>query len=128
MSNKPLKIVQSDPYLQPYVAALQGRYDYALHKEKEITGGQSLADWASGYLYFGLHRTDTGWVFREWAPNATAIYIKGDMNGWTKAEDYRLYPLDNGVWEIKMPFSAMQHGQLYKLLVEWQGGYGERIP
>ena len=128
MSNKLLKIVQSDPYLQPYAAALQGRFDYAQQKEKEITGGKPLADWASGYLYFGLHRTEDGWVIREWAPNATAIYIKGDMNGWNKAEDYRMYPLENGVWEAVLPASAMRHGQLYKLLVEWQGGYGERIP
>ena len=125
---KHLKLVKSDPYLQPYEAALQGRYDYAINKEQEITGGKTLADWATGYLYFGLHHTDKGWVLREWAPNATAIYIKGDMNNWSKSEDYRLQPVGNGVWEAILPEKAMQHGQLYKLLVEWNGGYGERIP
>lgn len=125
---KQLKLVKSDPYLQPYEAALQGRYDYAINKEKEITGGKTLADWATGYLYFGLHHTDKGWVLREWAPNATAIYIKGDMNNWQKSEDYRLQPIGNGVWEAILPENAMKHGQLYKLLVEWNGGYGERIP
>ncbi len=125
---KQLKIVKSDPYLQPYEAALQGRYDYAINKEKEITGGKTLADWATGYLYFGLHHTDKGWVLREWAPNATAIYIKGDMNNWAKSEDYRLQPIGNGIWEAILPENAMKHGQLYKLLVEWNGGYGERIP
>ncbi len=125
---KQLKLVKSDPYLQPYEAALQGRYDYAINKEKEITGGKTLADWATGYLYFGLHHTDKGWVLREWAPNATAIYIKGDMNNWAKSEDYRLQPIGNGVWEAILPENAMKHGQLYKLLVEWNGGYGERIP
>ncbi|MBO4665399.1 MAG: alpha amylase C-terminal domain-containing protein [Paludibacteraceae bacterium] len=125
---KTLKLVQNDPYLQPYEGALLGRLDYAQRKEREITGGASLADWATGYLYFGLHHTDEGWVLREWAPNATAIYIKGDMNNWQKDENYRLQPVGNGVWEAKLPESAMQHGQLYKLLVEWQGGYGERIP
>ena len=125
---KHLKLVKSDPYLQPYEAALLGRYEYANRKEAEITGGTPLEDWATGYLYFGLHHTPDGWVLREWAPNATAIYIKGDMNGWQKSEDYRLQPLENGVWEAKLPESAMRHGQLYKLLVEWQGGYGERIP
>ena len=125
---KQLKLVKSDPYLQPYEAALQGRYDYAINKEKEITGGKTLADWATGYLYFGLHHTDKGWVLREWAPNATAIYIKGDMNNWAKSEDYRLQPIGNGIWEAILPENAMKHGQLYKLLVEWNGGYGERIP
>ncbi len=125
---KHLTIVERDPYLQPYEGALQARADYAKNKEAELTGGQSLADWASGYLYFGLHKTSEGWVLREWAPNATAIYIKGDMNGWQKDESYRLQPIGNGVWEAKLPENALQHGQMYKLLVEWQGGYGERIP
>ena len=75
-----LKIVERDPYLQPYEGALQARADYARNKEAELTGGQPLSDWASGYLFFGLHHTKEGWVLREWAPNATAIYIKGDMN------------------------------------------------
>ena len=125
---KHLKLVKSDPYLQPYESALQGRYDYAINKEQEITGGKTLSDWATGYLYFGLHHTNNGWVLREWAPNATAIYIKGDMNNWSKDENYRLQPIGNGVWEANLPENAMQHGQLYKLLVEWNGGYGERIP
>ena len=125
---KALKLIQSDPYLEPYADAIQGRYDYALRKEQEITGGKPLDEWATGYLFFGLHKQPKGWVLREWAPNATAIYIKGDMNGWQKDENYRLQPIGNGVWEAKLPEKAMQHGQLYKLLVEWQGGYGERIP
>ena len=125
---KHLKIVERDPYLQPYEGALQARADYARNKEAELTGGKPLADWASGYLYFGLHHTPEGWVMREWAPNATAIYIKGDFNNWTKDEAYRLQPIGNGVWEAKLPEKAMSHGQMYKLLVEWNGGYGERIP
>ena len=127
---KHLPIVARDPYLEPYEGALQARAEYALRKEAELTGGQDLADWASGYLYFGLHhdRHNKQWILREWAPNATAIYIKGDMNGWQKDEAYRLQPIGNGVWEAKMPEDAIQHEQLYKLLVEWQGGYGERIP
>ena len=123
-----LRIVERDPYLQPYADALQGRYDYALRKEQEITGGQTLSEWASGYLYFGLHKTAEGWVLREWAPNATAIYIKGDMNSWQKDEHYRLQPKENGVWEAVLPENALQHGQYYRLLVEWNGGWGERIP
>ena len=125
---KHLRIVEHDPYLQPYEGALQARADYARNKEAELTGGKPLAEWATGYLYFGLHHTDKGWVLREWAPNATAIYIKGDMNNWSKDEAYRLQPVGNGVWEAVLPENAMAHGQMYKLLVEWNGGYGERIP
>ena len=50
------------------------------------------------------------------------------MNNWQKDENYRLQPIGNGVWEAIMPEEAIKHEQLYKLLVEWQGGYGERIP
>ena len=127
---KHLPIVARDPYLEPYEAALIGRAEYAARKEAEITGGEDLAKWASGYLYFGLHhdRKNKQWILREWAPNATAIYIKGDMNSWKKDELYRLQPKENGVWEAILPETAIQHGQHYKLLVEWNGGYGERIP
>lgn len=123
-----LNLPSSDPYLRPYANAIQGRYDYALRKEQEITLGTPLQDWADGYLYFGLHHIKHQWILREWAPNATAIYIKGDFNHWEKDERYRLMPVGNGVWEATMPEEAMKHGDLYKLLVEWQGGWGERIP
>ena len=83
---KHLRIIERDPYLKPYEYALQGRYDYAVNKEKELTGGQPLAEWATGYLYFGLHHTPEGWVMREWAPNAPASYIKGETNNWTQDE------------------------------------------
>ena len=125
---KTLKLIQSDSYLRPYASAIEGRYNYAVYQEKKLTGGQKLSDWANGFMYFGLHHTDGQWIFREWAPNATAIYIIGDFNSWKKSENYRLQPVGNGVWEAILPDQAMQHEQLYKLLVEWQGGWGERIP
>lgn len=123
-----LKLIQNDPYLQPYASAIQARHDYAKRRETALTDGMSLSDWANGYLYFGLHKTATGWLFREWAPNATAIYIKGDMNAWQKDETYRLQHIGNGVWEKEFDSNAFVEGQLFKLLVEWQGGWGERIP
>ena len=127
-NNRRLQLVQDDPALQPFESAIQGRYDYAARREQELTDGQSLVDWANGYLYFGLHANTKQWVMREWAPNATAIYVIGDMNGWQKNETYRLHPIGNGVWEGKWKRSLMKHEQYYKLLVEWQGGAGERIP
>jgi len=123
-----LKIVENDSYLRPYEGALQARFDYAQRREKELTNGQALNEWADGYLYFGLHFTGKEWILREWAPNATAMYLKGDCNEWQKREEWRLQPIGNGVWEGRWEKDWLQHGQLYKLLVEWQGGYGERIP
>ena len=123
-------LVKNDSWLEPYEAAIVGRHEHALYKLNELTnnGKQSLSDFASGYLYFGLHRTDKGWVFREWAPNATAIYLVGDFNSWTELAPYQLKPKKNGVWEINLPSCAMKHGDLYKLHIHWNGGEGERIP
>ncbi|MBO5133784.1 MAG: alpha amylase C-terminal domain-containing protein [Bacteroidaceae bacterium] len=126
-----LKIVKDDPWLEPFEAAITGRHNYVNQKLQELTGGKtSLADFADGHLYFGLHRTTRGWVFREWAPNATAIYLIGDFNNWTEDEKYQLKPVpgSNGVWEIKLPTKALHHLDLYKMKVYWKGGEGERIP
>ena len=125
-----MKIIKNDPLLEPFAMALQGRHDYAVWKEKELLGrdNRSLSDFASGYLYFGLHKVKRSWYFREWAPNATAIYVIGTFNNWQKDENYRLERLDNGIWEGRFQEKAMHHGDLYKLLVEWNGGCGERIP
>ena len=127
---KSLKIIQDDPLLAPFTMAITGRHEYAIRKEKELLGAQnrSLSDFASGYLYFGLHKVKRSWYLREWAPNATAIYVIGTFNNWQKSEDFRLYPIDNGIWEGRFPEKALQHGDLFKLLVEWHGGCGERIP
>lgn len=128
---KSLRLLESDPWLTPYSDAIWGRYNYYLAREKELTGGVPLASWACGYEYFGLHRqTNGGWVLREWAPNATALYLIGEMNGWQKDEKYRFDRLKDGdgVWELSLLERSLKHEQLYKLWLEWDGGSGERIP
>ncbi|MCI1245928.1 MAG: alpha amylase C-terminal domain-containing protein [Prevotella sp.] len=124
-------IVENDPYLAPYADAIRGRHEHAVWKMNQLTqnGKVSLRDFASGYLYYGLHRTNDGWVFREWAPHATAIYLVGDFNGWKETDDYRCTSLEGtGNWELRLPESSICHGQLYKMHVHWDGGEGERIP
>ncbi|MDR3309568.1 MAG: alpha amylase C-terminal domain-containing protein [Tannerella sp.] len=130
MSAETLGLFRSDPWLEPYKDAIEGRFSYVVERENTLTqhGMQSLSDFASGYLYFGLHLTQNGWVVHEWAPNATAIYLTGTFNHWTKNEAYRLQPIGNGNWELHLPHDAVNHEDMYKLLVEWQGGAGERIP
>lgn len=126
-----MRIVRNDPYLDPYGDAILGRYKYAIWKEFELTGGkQSLSEMASGYLYFGLHKSGKrSWVFREWAPNATKIYLVGTFNDWQESEEYALTSLgENGVWEITLPKDKLKHEDLYKLKIYWEGGCGERIP
>ena len=54
---------KNDPWLAPYEAAIEGRYQYVIDKEKSLTnnGKLTLSEMASGYLYFGLHKTTKGW-------------------------------------------------------------------
>lgn len=125
-----LDIVKKDAWLEPFAQIIEGRHNRVLNKIKELTGGKStLSDFASGYLYFGLHRTKNGgWVLREWAPNAKDIYIIGDFSEWKEMEKYRLKNLGNGVWEVKLKKDDLHHMDIYKLSVHWDGGKGERIP
>ena len=125
-----LKIIENDPWLTPYSGAIEGRHDHALWRESQLTGGKmSLKDFASGYLYYGLQRTADGWTFREWAPNATEIYLIGDFSGWEEQERFRLKRInDAGDWELVIPLGVISHGQHYKMRVKWNGGQGDRIP
>lgn len=124
-------IVAHDPYLEPFEDAIRGRHDHAVWKIGQLTQGgkQTLADFANGYNYYGLHKVRGGWVFREWAPNATDIYLVGDFNEWKETEAYRCKRIEGtGNWELKLPTKAMKHGDLFKMHVKWNGGQGERIP
>ncbi|MBQ9616703.1 MAG: hypothetical protein IJR38_10275 [Selenomonadaceae bacterium] len=131
MANEHIGLVAHDGWLEPYEDAIRGRHDHAVWKLNQLTqnGKRSLSDFATGHLYFGLHRTDKGWVFREWAPNATDIYLIGDFNGWKEDDAYRCKRVsDSGNWEIELPADKLKHGDLYKMKVHWNGGEGERIP
>ncbi|MCM1349544.1 MAG: alpha amylase C-terminal domain-containing protein [Firmicutes bacterium] len=126
-----LPLIKNDPWLEPFADAIEGRHEDVKRKLKELTGrGGSLDEFANAHNYFGLHRTaDGGWVFREWAPNATSITLVGDFSDWHCMARYELYRLpDSGVWEVRLPASAIHHGDHYKMLVKWPGGEGERIP
>lgn len=128
IKRKQLGLIKNDPWLKPYAEAIEGRYDYFLYKKNQLTKGMSLSDFASGYLYFGLHKQKKGWVFREWAPNATKIFLIGDFNCWQEDEKYALKAIGNGNWELHLQDDDIKHGDLYKLKIIWEGGSGERIP
>ncbi len=128
---KQISLVARDKYLEPFEEAIQGRHDHALWKINELTrnGELSLSDFANGYQYFGLHQLKDGWVFREWAPHATDIFLVGDFNNWTESESYKCNRIaGTGNWELYLPLDAISHGNLYKMHVKWEGGSGERIP
>ncbi len=124
-----LNIVKQDPWLEPYEQIIAGRHRRVAAKRKELVGKGTLTDFASGYRYYGLNRVGNCWVFREWAPNARAIYLVGDFNDWTEDERYQLKRRRmSGDWCLELPLEALKHGDHYKLKVYWDGGSGERIP
>ena len=122
--------LKDDAYLAPYLPQIRARAERAAATERRLTGGRmSLAEFASGHEFFGLHRRADGWVLREWAPNASAVRLLGDCTGWQEAPGFALQRLPhNGVWELCLPDHALRHGQLYRLRMEWPGGGGDRIP
>ncbi|HNS54369.1 MAG TPA: alpha amylase C-terminal domain-containing protein [Syntrophales bacterium] len=125
------RLVAADPLLGPWREALERRLRRAAELEARLTEGRMrLADFASGHEYFGLHRRGGEWVLREWAPNATRVSLVGEMTDWKERTNFALERLDgaDGVWEIRLPASAMAHGDLYRLRVHWIGGQGDRIP
>lgn len=129
MTAKPAMIYDADPYLSPYREIIDRRYRNLLLRKQEMAGyGKPLSSVANNHLYYGVHAEGDTVVFREWAPNASAVYMLGDFNGWKKSENYRLSSAGNGNWELRLPASAVPHGMLYKWLVVWNGGEGERLP
>jgi 1,4-alpha-glucan branching enzyme len=126
--NKPL-IVQEDPWLEPYEKIIFLRQKAAMDRIDQLCkNSQSLRNFASGHLYYGLQKTKIGWTFREWAPNAEKIFLIGEFNNWKEEENFQLIKIEDGNWEIQLPENSLQHGQLYKLSVYWKGGMGYRIP
>ena len=122
-------IYDADPYLAPYREQIDRRYRNIVFQKQETAGyGRRLTDAVNNHLYYGVHREKDSVVFREWAPNATAVYLIGDVNGWRKDERYRLAGIGNGDWELRLPAAEMPHGSLFKWFVEWDGGSGERLP
>ena len=124
------RLLDRDPYLTPYAKIIGRRLSKIAAAQTRLTGGKmTLADFASGHEYFGLHFQDNQWVFREWAPNADRIFMIGDMTGWQEDGSFGLNRLnEEGVWEIRLKADRLKHLDLYRLRIYWDGGQGDRIP
>ncbi|MCR4935083.1 MAG: alpha amylase C-terminal domain-containing protein [Oscillospiraceae bacterium] len=121
-------LVEKDPTLKPWTGEIRMHMDRYNARRWQLCGAGSLSDFANGHRYFGFHRTERGWVFREWLPGADAAWLTGDFNGWDRWS-CPLNPVGNGVWELVLEgWDALRHGQFVKLLVGRQGSAFERIP
>ena len=130
MSAKRKKMIYDyDEWLLPYKDVIDRRHEMILETKERMSVDGSLSKGMNNHMYYGLHRDDKGnWVFREWAPNATKIYIIGEFNNWKRSDIYALKPIGGGNWEIVLPSMFLDHGTLFKLYIEWKGGGAERLP
>ena len=128
--DKSLRRLSDDAYLAPFMPIIQSRAKHARELGDRLRGSSpSLADFASAHEFYGLHHRAEGWVFREHAPHATALWLVGDFSDWRRLPAYQLNRLASaGDWEVTLPESALCHGQHYHLDMEWPGGGGTRIP
>ena len=122
--------LSDDPFLAPYQECIRQRKERLELMEKRLCNGlNSISEFACAHEFYGLHKTKNGWVFRELAPNASAMWLVGDFSNWKRKKQFRLSRInDDGVWELQMAESALCHGQNYHLELEWPGGSGQRIP
>ena len=127
--NNVSKILKIDPYLEPFKTDIELRASLFEKKRQELLGkNRSIVDFASGYEYFGIHPTDEGWVYREWAPAAEKMYFTGDFNNWN-TESHPMQRLENGVFEIFLKGKrTLRIGQKVQAIVIHKGKMLRRIP
>ena len=66
----------------------------------------------------GAHPTDSGTVFRVWAPSARRVELIGEPTGWADGAD--LAPDTSGVWSGSVP--GFGHGDVYKYRITGADG------
>lgn len=114
-----------DPWLEPYSEAI---HDRTARFQQKLAEFGPLVDFATSHEKMGLHRKGDFWIYREWAPRATALSLIGDFCDWSRDA----FPLSRaqelGVWEVRLPLDALKHGDLYKIHIVGENGALDRIP
>ncbi len=73
----------------------------------------------TAYELFGSFINKKSVTFRVWAPNAKAVSVVGDFNGWSKDSNY-MNNIGYGVWETEI--EDIEKFSAYKYAVEDQNG------
>ncbi len=123
-----IPLIVNDPYLKPFTDTIKNRTDKAKHKEKELSKGKKLSDFADAHQYYGLHKTSKDQIYRDRLPNATEVFLIGEFSDWQLKDEYKLTNKGNDEFEIKLKLNILNHLDLYRLFIRWQGGSGDRIP
>ncbi|MCD7859207.1 MAG: alpha amylase C-terminal domain-containing protein [Firmicutes bacterium] len=124
-----LGILQRNPQFKPYERDLVARMEnYYAAKRRLTRAAPSLSDFANGHRYYGFHRGDGGWYYREWAPAAEKMYLTGDFCGWDR-HAHEMRRLEGGNFELFLPGEdALKEGQFVKAIVVHGAQELERIP
>jgi 1,4-alpha-glucan branching enzyme len=121
-------ILDIDPWLAPFKGDIELRMARYEGIRKQLLGENgNFIDFASGHKFFGFHRTENGWIYREWAPSAEALFLIGDFNNWNRNS----HPLErcDGYWAIELPGAdTLQHLSRVKVVVRSWGIERDRIP
>ncbi|MBR2834644.1 MAG: alpha amylase C-terminal domain-containing protein [Coriobacteriales bacterium] len=111
-------ILERFPELMPYEHDIDMRLErYRAKCEQLLENGQSLLDFANAHTYYGFHKLQNGWVYREWAPGADGVYLAGDFNNWQETAT-PLKPLDHGNWEVFLPGDTVYKGSRVITIVQ----------
>jgi len=123
------RVLELNPQLQPYAGDIDLRMaNYERTKSRLVPEGKTLNDFANAHHYYGFHRTETGWVYREWAPSAYQLYLTGEFNDWNWTS-HPLTNLGNGSWELQLEgHDALWEGCKVKTIVDANMTRTEHIP
>lgn len=134
MTENRLGLLKIDPWLEPSTQDITDRFNRFQSRLKSIEDDfKSLENFADGYKYFGFNydKKRKGWTYREWAPQATALYLTGEFNEWSEFS-HPLKKDEYGIWEIFLDENKFKHKFAHKseikVLVESQMGRNYRIP
>lgn len=129
-----LNLVKDEPWLESYAPKISDRYHRFQASLKEIENfSGSITEFARNHEFYGIHfeAWRKGWVYREWAPAAEALYFFGDFNNWDRTS-HPMKKSPRGDWEIFLPFDEYKdrfvHGSKVKVHVIGANGKLDRIP
>lgn len=122
-------LLQLDPGLVPFADKINNRISLYQQRLDSINAQYgSIVDFANLHTILGLHKSESEWILREYAPNAVTIYLIGDFCDWKEIDTYKLAKGKDDIWEIRLPLAQLPHSSLFKLKVYWTDGGGERLP
>ena len=123
------EILDIDPWIKDYEGDISLRMnEYEKQKNRLISDGEKLSDFANAYHYYGFHKVKDGWIYREWAPHADGLYLIGDFNDWDR-HSHPLTKINDEDWEIFIKgIGTIAHGSRIKVLVDTNGAISDRIP